>query len=162
MAHVIFTIFIMGLAFAEYQAQSYYLTFKAKENYDKDLYLILKNQTSFFNETQRAVPRVISKETMDVITVIWYVSTFVALGAFFFLMACSDRKCGRPDPATEQADTVPLPPPTPAPSYSEFAPPSYESVVKDGIFVIQMPPSDNKPVPTFDQQFHFIDEVKKV
>lgn len=100
---------------------------------------------------------------MDVITIVWYVSTFVALAAFFFLMACSDRKCGRPDPAAEQADTLPLPPPTPAPSYSEFAPPSYESVVKDGIFVIPMP-ADRKPVsqPLFDQQLNFIDEVKKV
>lgn len=100
---------------------------------------------------------------MDVITIIWYVSTFVALGAFFFLMACSDKKCGRQDPEADQADTVPLPPPTPAPSYSEFAPPSYESVMKDGIFVIPMP-TDSKPLPPppFDQQFHFVDEVKKV
>lgn len=100
---------------------------------------------------------------MDVITIIWYVSTFVALGAFFFLMACSDKRCGRGEASTEQTDTVQLPPPTPAPSYSEFAPPSYESVVKDGIFVIPMP-NENKelPPPPFDQQFHFIDEVKKV
>lgn len=101
---------------------------------------------------------------MDVITIVWYVSTFIALAAFFFLMACSDRKCGRTAPAAEQADTVALPPPTPAPSYSEFAPPSYESVVKDGIFVIPLP-ADNKPEvppPVFDQQFYLIDEVKKV
>lgn len=107
------------------------------------------------------MPRVISKETMDVITIIWYVSTFVALGAFFFLMACSNKKCGRPEATAEQNDSAQLPPPTPAPSYSEFAPPSYESVVKDGIFVIPMPDKETPP-PPFEQHFHFIDEVKKV
>lgn len=100
---------------------------------------------------------------MDVITIVWYVSTFLALAAFFFLMACSGRTCGRSDPAAEQADTISLPPPTPAPSYSEFEPPSYESVVKDGIFVIPIP-ADMKPLPPvkLDQQIHIIDILKKV
>lgn len=69
---------------------------------------------------------------MDIITIIWYLSTFLALAAFFFLMACSDRKCGRTRIQNEQ--NIIQAPPTPAPSYSEFAPPSYESVIKQSNF----------------------------
>ncbi|KAM8712314.1 hypothetical protein ACLKA7_012781 [Drosophila subpalustris] len=71
----------------------------------------------------------LSQTAMDVITIIWYVATFLALAAFFMLMACSDRRCrarqssGTP---TEQQRA----PPTPSPSYSEFAPPSYDTVIK--------------------------------
>ncbi|KAL7736929.1 hypothetical protein ACLKA6_008797 [Drosophila palustris] len=71
----------------------------------------------------------LSQTAMDVITIIWYVATFLALAAFFMLMACSDRRCrARQSSATptEQQRA----PPTPSPSYSEFAPPSYDTVIK--------------------------------
>ena len=73
---------------------------------------------------------------MDVITIIWYFSTFVALVAFFIVMACSETTCGRgrkPEVIPERA------PPTPAPSYREFAPPSYDTVMekyKNRVFII--------------------------
>lgn len=78
---------------------------------------------------------------MDIITIVWYVATFLALAAFFMLMACSDRRCNdSQQSAAGQTNEAPVAPPTPAPSYSEFAPPSYDSVVqhanKSNIFVI--------------------------
>uniref|UniRef100_A0A1B0CIY9 Putative conserved plasma membrane protein n=1 Tax=Lutzomyia longipalpis TaxID=7200 RepID=A0A1B0CIY9_LUTLO len=78
---------------------------------------------------------------MDTITIIWYLSTFVALVAFFVVMACSDNYCGRPRKPEEPPTTAP---PTPAPSYREFAPPSYDSVMKrykNRVFII--PVSDS-------------------
>lgn len=68
---------------------------------------------------------------MDIITIVWYVATFLALAAFFLLMACSDRRCTDTQRnANLNTNEAPIPPPTPSPSYSEFAPPSYESVMK--------------------------------
>lgn len=70
---------------------------------------------------------------MDVITIVWYVATFLALAAFFMLMACSDRRCrdmrGR-QAGNGNANETQRAPPTPSPSYSEFAPPSYDTVIK--------------------------------
>lgn len=75
---------------------------------------------------------------MDILTVVWYFSTFLVLVAFFAVMACSDSHCGR----TRKPEVPTLtPPPTPAPSYREFAPPSYDTVMnslKDGIFIISL------------------------
>lgn len=90
----------------------------------------------------------LSQTAMDIITIVWYVATFLALAAFFLLMACSDRRC------TENRGNVlsheaPIAPPTPSPSYSEFAPPSYETVIKmqhdakTSVFVIPFPPMDS-------------------
>lgn len=71
---------------------------------------------------------------MDILTVVWYFSTFLVLVAFFAVMACSDSHCGR----TRKPEIPALtPPPTPAPSYREFAPPSYDSVA-NGIFIISL------------------------
>lgn len=71
---------------------------------------------------------------MDILTVVWYFSTFLVLVAFFAVMACSDSHCGR----TRKPEVPALtPPPTPAPSYREFAPPSYDSVA-NGIFIISL------------------------
>lgn len=74
--------------------------------------------------------------TMDLITVIWYVATLIALISFFVVMACADStRCFSSKPPDEE---IP-PPPTPAPSYRLFAPPSYESVVtgkQNNIFII--------------------------
>ncbi|XP_032590334.1 uncharacterized protein LOC6559571 isoform X2 [Drosophila grimshawi] len=74
----------------------------------------------------------LSQTAMDVITIVWYVATFLALAAFFMLMACSDRRCRgmrvrRANPMQNEAQRAP---PTPSPSYSEFAPPSYDTVIK--------------------------------
>ncbi|XP_023160542.2 uncharacterized protein LOC111592521 [Drosophila hydei] len=93
----------------------------------------------------------LSQTAMDVITIVWYVATFLALGAFFMLMACSDRRCRdmrsrQPNATTNEAQRAP---PTPSPSYSEFAPPSYDTVIKmqhaakTSIFVIPFN-SENK------------------
>lgn len=68
---------------------------------------------------------------MDILTVVWYFSTFLVLVAFFAVMACSDSHCGRTRKPEIPAIT---PPPTPAPSYREFAPPSYDSA----IFIISL------------------------
>jgi hypothetical protein len=62
-------------------------------------------------------------ERMDLITIVWYFSTFFALIAFFIYMACAD-KCHRRKPA------VVARPVTPAPSYKNFAPPSYDTAIK--------------------------------
>lgn len=79
--------------------------------------------------------------TMDLITIIWYVATLIALISFFVVMACTDtNKCITPKPEDIEAPV----PPTPAPSYRLFAPPSYDSVIdkeSDSIFVIPIPDS---------------------
>ncbi|GAB0098183.1 hypothetical protein DMENIID0001_138920 [Sergentomyia squamirostris] len=85
--------------------------------------------------------------TMDTITIIWYFSTFVALVAFFVVMACSDNYCGRPRKPEEPPTSAP---PTPAPSYREFAPPSYDTVMKrykNRIFIVPVNDSATEQVP---------------
>uniref|UniRef100_A0A182QCC6 Uncharacterized protein n=1 Tax=Anopheles farauti TaxID=69004 RepID=A0A182QCC6_9DIPT len=74
---------------------------------------------------------------MDAITLIWYLATFIALISFFLVMACADRnRCRNNKPSAEQLTA----PPTPAPSYRQFAPPSYDTLVfekdNDSIFII--------------------------
>ncbi len=80
---------------------------------------------------------------MDILTVVWYFSTFLVLVAFFAVMACSDSHCGRTRKPEIPAIT---PPPTPAPSYREFAPPSYDSVA-NGIFIISLDEKSNIETP---------------
>ena len=80
----------------------------------------------------------VTSPTMDVITIIWYFSTFIALVAFFVVMVCSDKYCTR---GSKPEETVVSVPSTPAPSYREFAPPSYDSVMKkhkSRVFIIPM------------------------
>ncbi|XP_004520630.1 uncharacterized protein LOC101456321 [Ceratitis capitata] len=97
--------------------------------------------------TVREQSNELSQTAMDIITIVWYVATFLALAAFFLLMACSDRRC-TDNRANILANEAPIAPPTPSPSYSEFAPPSYETVIKmqhaakTSIFVIPFPPLD--------------------
>uniref|UniRef100_A0A2M4BZB1 Secreted protein n=1 Tax=Anopheles marajoara TaxID=58244 RepID=A0A2M4BZB1_9DIPT len=87
---------------------------------------------------------------MDAITIIWYVATFIALISFFLVMACADRRRCR---SRKPVDPELTPPPTPAPSYRLFAPPSYDSLEfdkdTDSIFII---PYDNRSVSTDDPQ----------
>lgn len=81
----------------------------------------------------------VTTPTMDVITIVWYFSTFIALVAFFVVMVCSDKYCTRTRSKPEE--TVITAPATPAPSYREFAPPSYDSVMKkykSRVFIIPM------------------------
>ncbi|XP_068146577.1 uncharacterized protein [Drosophila tropicalis] len=92
------------------------------------------NNTRIFvykNTVVESSPNELSQTAMDVITIVWYVATFLALAAFFMLMACSDRRCrdvrSHPSATTNEGMRAP---PTPSPSYSEFAPPSYDTVIK--------------------------------
>ncbi|XP_030557873.1 uncharacterized protein LOC115760587 isoform X1 [Drosophila novamexicana] len=118
----------------------------------------------------------LSQTAMDVITIVWYVATFLALAAFFMLMACSDRRCR--DMRGRQANATPnetqRAPPTPSPSYSEFAPPSYDTVIKmqhaakTSIFVIPFnsegkgnDESNASPVSTAPASIYTIDERPK-
>lgn len=81
----------------------------------------------------------VTTPTMDVITIVWYFSTFIALVAFFVVMVCSDKYCTRT--RTKPEEEVITAPATPAPSYREFAPPSYDSVMKkykSRVFIIPM------------------------
>lgn len=77
---------------------------------------------------QNAAANSVTSPTMDVITIVWYFSTFIALVAFFVVMVCSDKYCTRGSAKPEESVTQA--PATPAPSYREFAPPSYDSVMK--------------------------------
>ncbi|XP_017061246.1 uncharacterized protein LOC108101427 [Drosophila ficusphila] len=85
-----------------------------------------------YKNTRVESPNELSQTAMDVITIVWYVATFLALAAFFMLMACSDRRCRdmRRRPTGSQPTEGLRAPPTPSPSYSEFAPPSYDTVIK--------------------------------
>uniref|UniRef100_A0A182JY10 Uncharacterized protein n=1 Tax=Anopheles christyi TaxID=43041 RepID=A0A182JY10_9DIPT len=83
--------------------------------------------------------RVLFSDTpvMDAITIVWYLATFIALISFFLVMACADHnRCRSRKPSSNEL----TPPPTPAPSYRQFAPPSYDSLVfekdNDSIFII--------------------------
>lgn len=65
---------------------------------------------------------------MDSLTLIWYLTTFTALLGFFVVMACTEKSCARGrDAKPPEARTCP---PTPCPSYKNFAPPSYDTVMK--------------------------------
>lgn len=77
---------------------------------------------------------------MDLITIIWYFSTFFLLILFFVVMVCSDNICNRRR-QNKPEDIAISAPPTPAPSYREFAPPGYDSVMKkykNRIFIVPM------------------------
>lgn len=112
------------------------VTKETKDKKDLDKAKETDSSTSFTHTT--AVNSVTSP-TMDVITIIWYFSTFIALIAFFVVMVCSDKYCGRSTEKPE--DSAISAPATPAPSYREFAPPSYDSVMrkyKNRVFIIPM------------------------
>lgn len=82
---------------------------------------------------------------MDLITIIWYFSTFLLLILFFVVMVCSDNVCNRRRSKPE--DIPVIAPPTPAPSYREFAPPGYDTVMKkykNRIYIVPLEDS-NEP-----------------
>lgn len=141
-----------------------------KNNFD----LVNKTEvTEVYTINTSRVPSDLSQSTMDAITIVWYVSTFFTLVAFFSLMTCSDRKCGRRSVIQSQDDQIQAPP-SPAPSYSKFAPPSYETVFKNRpfspstatVFVVQVPyiesekDKDSSPPPPFS--FQTINELQKI
>lgn len=66
---------------------------------------------------------------MDSLTIIWYLTTFTALLGFFVVMACTENSCGRAR-SSKPDENVRTCPPTPCPSYKNFAPPSYDTVMK--------------------------------
>lgn len=65
---------------------------------------------------------------MDSLTIIWYLTTFIALLGFFIVMACTENSCARRQSAKPTENN--LKPPSPCPSYKQFAPPSYDTVMK--------------------------------
>lgn len=80
---------------------------------------------------------------MDLITIIWYFSTFLLLILFFVVMVCSDNVCNRRQNKPE--DIAITAPPTPAPSYREFAPPGYDTVMKKYKNRIYIVPTGTEP-----------------
>lgn len=81
---------------------------------------------------------------MDLITIIWYFSTFLLLILFFIVMVCSDNVCNRRR-QNKPEDIAITAPPTPAPSYREFAPPGYDTVMKKYKNRIHILPNSNEP-----------------
>lgn len=65
---------------------------------------------------------------MDSLTIIWYLTTFIALLGFFIVMACTENSCARRQSVKPTESS--LKPPSPCPSYKQFAPPSYDTVMK--------------------------------
>lgn len=103
---------------------------------------------------------------MDVITIIWYFSTFLLLILFFVVMVCSDNVCNRRRRAKPEEAPVESPP-TPAPSYREFAPPGYDTVMQKyknsrisvvdqpGLFSPMEPPPPASPLSIISELFEF-------
>lgn len=96
---------------------------------------------------------------MEGLSILWYFCTLSVLIVFFIVIACSPNSSCRirlrpddemqPAAANKRRRRRPTPPQTPAPSYSEFAPPSYETAIANhsNIFVIFI---DEKPA-VFDK-----------
>jgi hypothetical protein len=103
------------------------------------------------NQVNAIKPRFFGKKDedeelgMDTLTIIWYLTTFTALFGFFIVMACTDNTCNRRQ-TTKPAETH-NPTPSPCPSYKQFAPPSYGSVMKklkeQKIYIVPVHESNN-------------------
>lgn len=82
---------------------------------------------------------------MDTVTLIWYLTTFTALFGFFVVMACTENTCNRRQ-NTKPAERVNATP-SPCPSYKNFAPPTYASVMKKfkepKVFIVPVHDSSN-------------------
>lgn len=100
---------------------------------------------------------------MDVITIIWYFSTFLMLVLFFVVMVCSDNICN--NRGVKPEEPPPEAPPSPAPSYREFAPPGYDTVMKkyksrrisvsNAFFAYMEPPPPTSPISTVSERIDF-------
>lgn len=82
---------------------------------------------------------------MDSLTIIWYLTTFTALLGFFIVMACTEKSCSRAqDSKPPETRTCP---PTPCPSYKNFAPPSYDTVMRkyksERVFIVPVHENNN-------------------
>ena len=79
---------------------------------------------------------------MEGFTAIWYFTTFMVLVFFFILIACYDSHCLRRRRGASTAEDVKendrVVPSSPAPSYSQFAPPAYDSVLPKDVFFVQV------------------------
>lgn len=79
---------------------------------------------------------------MDSLTIIWYLTTFTALFGFFVVMACTEKSCNRRrDSKPEEIF------PSRCPSYTNFAPPSYDTVMRkhnnQRVFIVPVHESNN-------------------
>lgn len=82
---------------------------------------------------------------MDSLTIIWYLTTFTALLGFFVVMACTEKSCNRGRAA--KPEEIRTCPPTPCPSYKNFAPPSYETVLQkypNQIYIVPVHENNNR------------------
>lgn len=69
---------------------------------------------------------------MNYLSIIWYITTALAIVGFFVVMNFKDTSASNTaEPETPQSLT-------PSPSYKNFAPPSYESVFTKEIFIISI------------------------
>lgn len=83
---------------------------------------------------------------MDGLTIAWYVATLTILLTFGLVVVFTKTKCGlRPIPpqpvlSAKPQHIRPTAPPTPAPAYAQFAPPSYDDAISNlpRIFVISI------------------------
>lgn len=81
---------------------------------------------------------------MQEIAIAWYLGTFLVFAMIFSILSCTNQRREQQRFRNMQNEDKPIetPPPTPAPSYSEFAPPSYESVIKanrkSSVFIINI------------------------
>lgn len=114
--------------------------------------LFLEINLLFINKTEDEYPDKENQrkfedlpEGMDVVTMIWYLTTFSALVGFFIVMACTENSCGR-RAEVKPVENTRTSPPTPSPSYKQFAPPSYDTVMnkyKNRIFIVPMGEENN-------------------
>lgn len=78
------------------------------------LFSEIKINTDSDNPTGNKSPRKPSPLTMDLLSIIWYLTTLVALIGFFIVMACTENGCGRNRSKPDESRITR--PPTPAPS----------------------------------------------
>lgn len=100
-------------------------------------------------ETKSTEPRLFKSSSeeplgMDSLTIIWYLTTFAILFGFFVVMACTEKACNRSRSKPPETRTCP---PTPCPSYKNFAPPGYDTVMKKNkaqrVFIVPVHEDNN-------------------
>lgn len=83
---------------------------------------------------------------MENLATLWYTLSFFALVMIFILVACYEAHCATRNTIYDRRRRrrineihlpIPIKPISPSPSYSQFAPPSYDTVIrKTEIFII--------------------------